>query len=427
MTERMVVGWGVGGGIYDVNAHRGKTIRPRARGRLALAFTFARAAVVYWTDVFPRVCLHIARWRRLARRIPDPVLRRLAFEALVKRGNMEGAAAFAAFAPRTHRGAATLAASAFQSAYNLLDLLGEQPSADPVLDGRRLHEALIYAVTPGGGPPPPGDDSNEATVTSLDWYEHHPQREDGGYLEALVQECRTAFAALPSHSLVESRARAAAARIVAFQSLNLSEAQGDHAALEQWALQATPPGSGLQWWETAAAAGSSLGVHVLIAAAADSRLEQSEVSALSDAYFPWIGGLHSLLDNLIDKREDEAAGHRSLIEYYGPQRAAERMRWLATQATRAAHELPHSSRHIAILAAMIGNYLSTPEARSVELRPVSDSVLETVGELRRPTMLVFRLRRLPSHISRGLPQAPFSRRRRLEPSEATRPGVDNFG
>jgi hypothetical protein len=134
-----------------------------------------------------------------------------------------------------------------------------------------------------------------------------------------------------------------------------------------------------------------------------------------------------LLDNLIDKREDEAAGHRSLVEYYGPQRAAERMRWLATQAAHAARDLPHSARHVAILAAMIGNYLSTPEAHSDELRPVSDSVLETVGELRRPTMLVFKLRRIPAHISHDLPRMRLSRKPRSEPSETARQGVDNFG
>ncbi|HEY2631237.1 MAG TPA: DUF2600 family protein [Solirubrobacteraceae bacterium] len=416
-----------------MNAHQGKTIRPGARGRhapprrLALAATFLRGAIVYWTDVFPRVCLHIARWRRLARRIPDPVLRRLAFEALAKRGNMEGAAAFAAFAPRVHRPAATLAASAFQSAYNLLDLLGEQPSVDPIRDGHRLHEALIYAVTAPGGPPLPGADGDKARVAPLDWYEYHPQSEDGGYLNALLEQCRTAFAALPSHAAVEASTRAAAVRIVAFQSLNLSEAQGDHKGLEEWALAATPAGSGLQWWETAAAAGSSLAVHALIAAAAEKDLDASEVKALFDAYSPWIGGLHSMLDNLIDKREDEAAGHRSLIEYYGPKRAAERMHWLATQASRAARELPHCSRHVAILAAMIGNYLSTPEAHSAELRPVSESVLQTVGELRRPTMFVFALRRLPKRTSAAFSRTPFSRRRVTEPGQTARQGVDNFG
>jgi tetraprenyl-beta-curcumene synthase len=392
--------------------------------------------------VFPRVCLHVARWRRLAKRIPDPVLRRLALEALAKRGNIEGAAAFAAFVSRKHRGDATKAASAFQAAYNLLDLLGEQPSADPVRDGRRLHEGLLFALTPPGSgaesaeraesseraaalaEPHPGEG---ATARALDWYEYHPQREDGGYLETLLRECRGAFAALPSCATAASSARAAATRIVAFQSLNLSEAQGDHTALERWARAATPAGTELRWWETAAAAGSSLGVHVLIAAAAEPGLDAREVSALSDAYFPWIGGLHSMLDNLIDKREDEAAGHRSLIEYYGPQRAARRMRWLAARAAQAAGELPHSARHVVILAAMIGNYLSTPEAHSAELRAVSESVLDTVGALRRPTMLVFKLRRLPTRISGAFRRGGLSRKPAAGRDEAARQGVDNIG
>jgi tetraprenyl-beta-curcumene synthase len=380
-----------------VNSHRGKTIRRAPHNRVALAATFAHAAFSYWLTVFPRVCLHIARWQRLARHIPDPLLRSLALAALrEKRGNIEGAAAFAAFAPWARRGKVTRALSAFQAAYNLLDMLGEQPSADPVLDGQRLHHALLFAL----GWPSPTALAGEIDpgVQALDWYEHHPQHDDGGYLNVLLAECRNAFASLPNYSAAAPAARGAAERIVAFQSLNLSEAQGDHAALEQWARAATPPGTGLQWWETAAAAGSSLGVHALIAAAADSGLDAGEAATLERAYFPWIGGLHSLLDNLIDKHEDEAAGHRSLVEYYGPQRAAQRMRWLAEQATLIAGELPHSRRHTVILVAMIGNYLSTPEAHSPQLDPVSQAVLGTTGALARPTMLVFELRRLPTRL-----------------------------
>jgi tetraprenyl-beta-curcumene synthase len=390
----------------------------RVIGRAALRATFVQAALNYWVRVFPRVCVQIARWRRAARRIPDPQLRRLALEALEKRSNIEGAAAFAAFAPRAHRAAVTRAVSAFQGAYNFLDMLGEQPSPDPVADGRRLHEALLYALTPPYRATGEPEGSPHATV--LDWYEHHPQRDDGGYLQQLLESCRDALAELPSYELVAPTARAAAARIVAFQSLNLSESQGSHEALEQWARDANPPGAGLQWWETAAAAGSSLGVYVLIAAAAEEQLEGSEVAALEYAYFPWIGGLHSLLDNLIDKHEDEAAGHRSLVEYYGPQRAAQRMRWLAGEAMRVAEELPHNRRHIVILAAMIGNYLSTPEAHSPELEPVSESVLATVGELERPTMLVFKLRRLPAHLRNAIVY------RRAGDTAHEQPDLDNF-
>jgi tetraprenyl-beta-curcumene synthase len=347
---------------------------------VALAATFIRAACSYWLSVFPRVCIHIAGWRRQAKRIPDPELRRLALAALEKRGNIEGAAAFAAFVPWRRRAQVTAAMSAFQAAYNLLDLLGEQVSADPISDGQRLHEALVYALDP--------------RATPLDWYEYHPQREDGGYLNQMIEQCRSAFQSLPSHALVEARARNGARRIVAFQSLNLSESQGDHTGLERWASEATPEGTELRWWETAAAAGSSLGVFVLIAAAADPHLKAHEVAAIDEAYFPWIGGLHSLLDNLIDKREDEAAGHRSLVEYYGPQRAAQRMSWLAERAERTARELPHGRRHTVILAAMIANYLSTPEAQSAPLAPVSEAVLATTGPLAAPTLLVFKLRHL---------------------------------
>jgi tetraprenyl-beta-curcumene synthase len=398
-----------------VNAHRGETIRTAPRNRVALLATFAHAAFSYWASVFPRVCFYIARWRARARRIPDPVLRQLALEALDKRGNIEGAAAFAAFVPLAQRANVTKATSAFQAAYNLLDMLGEQPSPDPVLDGQRLHEALVYAVTPRGSTEPVERDPRSLDAGSsrthppaarmagaLDWYEHHPQRNDGGYLDVLIGECRDAFAALPSHLLAAPSVQAAAARIVAFQSLNLSKSQGEHTGLERWARAATPPATSLQWWETAAAAGSSLGVHVLIAAAADPLLDADEVDAFARSYFPWIGGLHSLLDNLIDKHEDEAAGHRSLIEYYGPEQAAQRMRWIAEKALEKANELPHSRRHIVILAAMIGNYLATPEAHSAELKPIGDSVLATVSALRRPTMLVFELRRLPEQIRRRL-------------------------
>ncbi|HEX4837794.1 MAG TPA: DUF2600 family protein, partial [Solirubrobacteraceae bacterium] len=211
-----------------MNAHQGETIRATAHDRVALVATFAHAALVYWTSVFPRVCIHIARWRRLARRIPDPELRRLALAALAKRSNIEGASAFAAFAPRARRGEVTMATSAFQAAYNLLDMLGEQPSADPVLDGQRLHEALVYALTPpevgvrsaeGEGSATRGagaarlDPRDGAIATPLDWYEHHPRHEDGGYLDELLRQCRTAFGRLPSHGVAAAAARAAAARI----------------------------------------------------------------------------------------------------------------------------------------------------------------------------------------------------------------------
>jgi tetraprenyl-beta-curcumene synthase len=371
---------------------------PLARGsgpsQAAQALAFARGALSYWTSVFPRVCVYMAHWWRRAGAIPDPVLRHFALQALTKRSDIEGAAAFAAFAPWRHRGAATRAASAYQCAYSLLDMLGEQPSAEPVRDGRRLHEALAYAVSPPGRPGTQGEGPGRAPIERQDWYEYHPQRDDGGYLDSLLDECRAALAALPSYATVAPWAQSAAEGTVAFQSLNLSEAQGDHEGLERWAVQATPDGTDLRWWETAAAAGSSLAVLALIAAAATPRLPAVQAQALAEAYFPWIGCLHSLLDNLIDKHADEAAGHRSLLAYYGPPQAAMRLGTLAERARAAADALPHPRRHRVMLTAMIADYLSTPEARGPELHAAREAVIERAGPLVRPAMWVFAIRRL---------------------------------
>jgi tetraprenyl-beta-curcumene synthase len=382
----------------------GRAARAAEPGRAAQALAFARGALNYWTSVFPRVCVYMVRWRRRADAIPDPVLRHFALEALAKRSDIEGAAAFAAFAPLRHRGAATRAASAYQCAYSLLDMLGEQPSAEPVRDGRRLHEALVYAISPagrpgreGGEPERPGTQGEKPgrdPIERRDWYAYHPQRDDGGYLDSLLDECRAALAALPSYATVAPWARDAAERTVAFQSLNLSEAQGDHEGLERWAAQATPDGTDLRWWETAAAAGSSLAVLALIAAAASARLSAEEAQALAAAYFPWIGCLHSLLDNLIDKHEDEAAGHRSLLAYYRPPQAALRLGTLADRARTAADALPHPPRHRVMLTAMIANYLSTQGAREPELRAARGAVIARAGPLVRPAMWVFAVRRL---------------------------------
>jgi tetraprenyl-beta-curcumene synthase len=352
-----------------------------ARERVVLFAAFLDAALRYWLTVFPRATSGMRHWQSRTRQIPDPVLRRLGIDSLRERSNIEGAAAFAAFAPRAHRAAVVRALVAFQAAYNYCDLLSEQPHPDAITNGRRLHESLLSALDPQAPP--------------IDYYAHHPQRDDGGYLQELVETCRAALCTLPSFSTVVQSAQIAAGRIVTFQSLNVGKIQGDHVALARWAHEETPPGTDLEWWETAAAAGSSLGVHVLIAAAAEPELQQADVIAINDAYFPWIGALHSLLDNLVDRQEDVRTDQPSLVGYYAsPAHAAARLQTLAARAVGHAGALAHGRRHLIILAAMAGNYLSNPEANAPDVRDVVQSVLDAIGDLAMPTLLVFKLRRL---------------------------------
>jgi tetraprenyl-beta-curcumene synthase len=357
---------------------------PRVRERLALAVVFVRAAASYWLVVFPRVCRELRRWRRRAALIPDPTLRRRAFEALEKRSNVEGAAAFAAPLCGWRRREPVRALVAFQLAYNYLDALAEQPSAHACLNARRLHEALFAAV---------GCD-----CARDDYYEFHAQSQDGGYLAALLDGCRAALAALPSYACAAESLRTCVARIVAFQSLS----QAGRRDLEHWTLEQPLEGE-LEWWEVAAGAGSSLGVHALIAAAGQT-LSADDVLALDAAYFPTIGALHSLLDSVVDTVEDAASAQLSLIGCYaGTSAAATRMGALAARSAERARALPAARAHTLLLVAMACSYLSSPSSLVPEASEISNAVREQLGPLAVPVLLVFRARASLGRLARSFP------------------------
>jgi tetraprenyl-beta-curcumene synthase len=347
---------------------------------LALARTYAGAAVNYWMYVFPRVRRECKHWRGCAEQIPDAVLRASALHAQqIKRPNVEGSAAFGAFAPHARRNAVVRAQVAFQSIYDYVDTLAEQQSQRPIANAHQLHRALLAAL--------------QQDLPQPDYYAHQDLRDDGGYLEGIVQACRAGLATLPSYASISAVVRRIATRIVCYQSLNLNESQGGQQALARWASRATPDGTGLKWWETAASAGSSLGVFALITAAARPDVSSEHAIAIERAYWPWVGALHSLLDSVTDEAEDANAAHRNLLDYYGsPEEAARRLKLLAVEAQRRTSRLPNAHQHTVILAGMAGSYLSIPPA-SERGRLVARAVLDTIGGLAVPTLLIFRARR----------------------------------
>lgn len=372
------------------------------RNRLAVAGGFAGAASRYWLGVFPLVGRELRHWRDRAREIPDPVLRRLALiTQSAERGNLEGAAAFAVLVPRAHRERVVRALVAFQTIYDYIDTLAEQPNADPVANGHQLHLALLSALDPDGG--------------HADYYEHCSTGGDNGYMKNLVDACRFAFAALPWHASVAEPALSAAKRMAAYQSLSHGMARDTPGALARWAASLTPTGSGLHWWETAAGAASSLSVFALVAAAAQPTLGADEAAATESAYFPWIGALHVLLDSLVDRADDIEAGHHSLVAHYASaEEAASRLGAIAAHAMSATDRLPNNIQHATILAAMSSFYLSAPTTATPAALPAAQRVLEAMGALATPTMAVLRARRIAHKVlDSQVLDFPLSRSERL--------------
>lgn len=355
---------------------RGRTGRP------SVFATFAEGAWNYWLSVFAQAREEREHWQTRAQAIPDPTLRHHALEAhRAKAGNVEGATAFAAFVSPQWRRAVIRAQVCFQSAYDYLDTLTEQPSAFPERNGRQLHLALLAACDP--------------SAPRVDYYAHNHACEDAGYLTELVDGCQLAVSSLPAWPIVAPSVGRLTQRIVEYQSLNLTEAQGGQHKLACWASREIPAGTGLAWWEAAASAGSSLGIFALIAAAARPELQPDDAGAIEQAYWPWIGALHSLLDSLVDLPQDSAAGQRSLLDYYETvDQTVTRMRSIAEHAIRAVDRLPQGNEHAAVVRAMVGFYLAGYQAHSAMERAAAEEVRRALGLANLPSIIVFRARRV---------------------------------
>lgn len=350
---------------------------------------FLSRAARYWIGVFPSACCEIRGWERSAGIIPDPLLRTLALSTLRnERGNLEGAAAYAAFTPPQHSLAVARAAMSFQAVYDYADALSEQPDSGSVCNTDRLHQALLVALRPG--------------VPHMDYYAHQQRREDGGYLNCLVDKCREALGGLPSFPRVALQMQRAAARIVTYQSLNHQSPGSSYYAFEHWARKQASPWGDLRWWEMGAAAGSSLSVFALISAAAQPALDARHIAALECAYFPWIGSLHTLLDSLIDEREDARTEQHCLTARYGSQEeTADRLQTLAIRASKHAKALPDGEHHMMILVAMVSFYLASPRAKDPHVKLAAERVLATLDENALPTMLILRTRHTISCLARA--------------------------
>ncbi len=338
-----------------------------ALDRARRAVAFVGAARRYWLDVVPCARGELRHWRLRAGEIRDPELRGLAFQAQCsKRESLDGALAFAAFAPPASRALAIRAITAYQVAFDYLDELSEQPGVDPISNGRQLNQALLVALQPN--------------AVHRDYYANQNHYEDSGYLRDLVDTCRTSLQSLPSYGAVADSIRCITARIVTYQSLNHGDAEGSYEAFTRWARAENRGGTGLRWWETGAAAGSPLPVFALIASAAKPATCARDAAAIEGAYFPWIASLSSLLDSLVDRSEDRVDGQRSLIDYYtSTTEVAACMQSLAAQSLGRVRGLSDPAPHTMILSAMASFYHLTSRGSSRETCVVTRQIMDTVA------------------------------------------------
>lgn len=316
-------------------------------------------------------------WRGRARMIPDHAIREDALGALErKRTHIAGAALFSILPGRRDPRLLRVLV-AYEIILEFLDDAHER-AAHP-RNGRQLHRALVEALDPA------------APIS--DYYLHHPWKDDGGYLRALVEACREGCETLPSYAHVRRLLLEGASRCGGVQSLNHTmDSQARATELRRWSLTQFPDAHGVHWWELTAAASSSLAVHALLAHAA---CDAGHGGLIHDAYVPWICAVSTLLDSYVDHVLDLAQGGHSYIGYYPTRElAVGRLSELMDRSALEARRLPGGHRHAVIAASMFAMYLSHEGIHGPALRASTQRLARAGGSLTRLLLPVLRLWRL---------------------------------
>jgi tetraprenyl-beta-curcumene synthase len=104
------------------------------------------------------------------------------------------------------------------------------------------------------------------------------------------------------------------------------------------------------------------------------------VAAIASVYFPWICGVHILLDYLIDQEEDRIEGDLNFVGYYASRQAAlGGMQRLVREAGRQVRRLPDAPFHQAVLEGLLGLYLTDAKVREQRLRTFAIRLLSAAS------------------------------------------------
>jgi tetraprenyl-beta-curcumene synthase len=356
-----------------VSAFDDRRLLVQAHGALVLAN--AR----YWLTVAPLVRAQLERYKQHAQAIRDPVLQALALEKLSdQRFHAQVAATLATLAPRAHRKHAVQAIVATEVIYDYLDALTEQPVPDPLGNGRRLSQTFTDAISihrePTGG-----------------YYALNPQSNDCGYLETLVGDARGALARLPATDAIAEVAEHCAPRFAEAQIRAHAATSLGNEQLKQWATRHAT-GTTLSWFEFFAGATSTvLGLHALIAAAANPRTTPHDAAQI-DALYLYTGVIVTMLDSVIDyDRDMKSTGKPGYARYYkDPDQLLQGLTNAARQAMRYARTVPNAAHHIMTLVGVVAFYTSAPTATNPLAAPVTAHIQRELRPLITPTLSIMR-------------------------------------
>lgn len=301
---------------------------------------------------FPDVKAQLRDYQQFLVSTPGPLAQQGLDSIRDKAFHCLGGSVYAQMAPGRHRKQILKFIIAFQTISDYLDNLCDRFGVQSEQSFRQLHLAMLDSLQPGA-------------QGFSDYYAHFPQREDRGYLQRLVTDCRGALLGIPAFVGCKNRVEELTKLYIDLQSYkHMERSLGEEALAAHYERQGSMF-PGLHWWEYAAACGSTLGIFTMLAS-------QQDPEELWWAYMPWVNGFHILLDYYIDQEEDSQHDDMNLVSYYDSRdEQIRRLLWFYRRSQHVVRGLVDSRFHALILDGLLALYLSDAKARSSQLTDAS--------------------------------------------------------
>ena len=304
-----------------------------------------------YKEIFPEVQRQLRIWKREAMLIPDDELREQAIASIENKDfHCEGGAILALLAEDLKKEAISFIV-AYQTISDYLDNLCDRSTSLYDKDFEALHEAMFHSL--------------QRQAETKNYYRFRLEQEDGGYLNKLVETCQSFMRKLSRFDDIEPYLQELCTYYVDLQVHKHVAVHEREERLKSWFSEYEYKLPKMTWFEFSACSGSTLGIFCLISSALRHDFEQKHAEQIYRGYFPYIQGLHIMLDYFIDQQEDIEGGDLNFCFYYvNRDELYSRMSHFVTKAEQHLQELPHKDFHKLIHSGLLGLYLSDEKVDS---------------------------------------------------------------
>ncbi len=304
-----------------------------------------------YSEVFPVVHRELAGWQGKAARIPNEELRTQALSSIAhKTFHCEGGSILA-LAAGAKKDDVIRFIVAYQTISDYLDNLCDRSTSLDPDDFALLHQSMQDAINP--------------TALTRNYYELREEQEDGGYLIELVRTCQSVLADMVNYEHIEAYLKKLCTFYCDLQIHKHVKWEERVHRLENWFTENKHQlPKDLTWYEFSACAGSTLGIFCLVSYAFRQDFTEHLATDIYKSYFPYVQGLHIMLDYFIDQEEDRQGDDLNFCFYYETEnQMVERLCFFVDQANKDVEKIPDSKFHRMINQGLLGIYLADSKVK----------------------------------------------------------------